>query len=123
MMDERRDEAMLAALFAQARTVGPEPSDGLMARVIADAEAVQALRRKPVAARPGPFASALAALGGWGAVSGLVAATLTGVWIGIAGVGGLGSALTGASGAETVTLFPDETEFFALSGGWEGLDG
>ena len=78
------NDDMLDDLFAQARGAAPAPSDALMARVIADAEAAQP---RPVAvsvARPGFVARILDVIGGWPAVSGLAMATVAGVWVGVA---------------------------------------
>ncbi|MGQ0565527.1 MAG: dihydroorotate dehydrogenase [Gemmobacter sp.] len=70
-------------LFAAARADAARPSDGLMARVLADADALQPQRRAP--ARPRFRLSALiAALGGMGAMAGLATATVAGLWIGLA---------------------------------------
>lgn len=65
------------------------PSDDLMARILGDAEAVQAATAvtaaQPPSVRPaGILAAFLAALGGWPAVAGLASAAMAGVWIGAA---------------------------------------
>ncbi|WP_343079706.1 dihydroorotate dehydrogenase [Ostreiculturibacter nitratireducens] len=125
------EERMLEDIFAAARREAPEPSPALMARILADAEAVQAADTAQRAAtirrnsrRPGLFASAITALGGWGAVGGLAAATLAGVWIGFTGMGALGSTAAGlwgaAESAATVDLIPGEADFAALGIGLEG---
>ena len=73
-----------ALLVAAAKDVAQEPSEGLMARVLADAEAMQP-KAAPVA-RPQPrrglFSALVEALGGWPSLGGLAAATVAGVWIG-----------------------------------------
>lgn len=72
--------------FAAARRADPVPSDALMARVVADAAALQP-RPAPVASAvpSGPgFWSALAGVfGRSGAMGGLIAATIGGLWIGV----------------------------------------
>ncbi|MFN3645765.1 MAG: dihydroorotate dehydrogenase [Gemmobacter sp.] len=94
--EPKRDPApdvLLDDLFAAARAAPPQPvPDALLARVLADADA--AMPRRPRAsapaaasARPAPpgwLAVLVAALGGRGAVAGLAAAGLAGVWIGFA---------------------------------------
>lgn len=130
-MAERFDDEALEAMFAAARSAAAEPSADLLARVLADAEAVQdgraALATGPVAAPRGGggiWASILAALGGWGGAGGLAAAGLAGLWIGFAGgtqvtdtLGTLTGGLVG-SGVEAdagVDLLPDLGSF-ALAG-------
>jgi hypothetical protein len=79
------NEDRLDDLFAQARGQGAQPSHALMARVLADADDVQAAMRSKQAAAPiGLWTRILDALGGWPAVSGLAAATVAGIWIGVA---------------------------------------
>ncbi len=79
MTDPKND--MLDDLFAEARKIAPEPSEALVARVIAEAippQTVSAAGRRGLATR------LLEMIGGWPAVGGLVAATLAGLWIGVA---------------------------------------
>ena len=86
MTSERDDMAELDAAFAAARDAQPEPSDALMARIMADAAAVQAGRVaavRPSARRARRGAKVLALLGGWPALGGLVTATVAGVWLGL----------------------------------------
>lgn len=84
MQDSDHD---LDTLLAAARGAGPAPSDALMARVLADAAALQP--RPPVvstAANPPrrPWFAGLAALfGGGGAVAGISFAVLAGVFLGV----------------------------------------
>lgn len=75
--------------FTAARAAGPEPSDALMARVLADADAAQ-----PRVAAAMPVAvsrwrrwrvAALAAVGGGAMATGLASAAVAGVFIGYAG--------------------------------------
>jgi hypothetical protein len=79
------NDDMLDDLFAQVARVDVQPSDALLARVLADADDVQAAFQPEQAATPsGLWTRLLDALGGWPAVSGLAAATVAGVWIGVA---------------------------------------
>ena len=78
------NDDMLDDLFAQARDVAPVPSDALMARVMADADAAQLRAVAVPVAAPGVIARILDAIGGWPAVSGLAMATVAGIWVGVA---------------------------------------
>ncbi len=111
-------EAALVAVFAAARAAAPEPSAVFLARVLADAEAVQAQRRAPVPSRParqGRWRGILAALGGWGAAGGLATATLAGLWLGFAGAQGTGAVAGLLAGEDeqigTLDLIPDFDSF------------
>lgn len=80
----------LSGLFEASRDIPPTPSDSLLARVMADATAVQAgFAPAPVAARTGErprgaglWRELLRALGGWPAMGGLATAAVAGVWLG-----------------------------------------
>ena len=78
------NDDMLDDLFATARQAAPAPSADLMARVLADAAAVQPQPATTTAAVPGLWSRMLDAIGGWPAVSGLAAATVAGIWVGVA---------------------------------------
>ncbi|KQI72409.1 hypothetical protein AN191_08180 [Loktanella sp. 5RATIMAR09] len=78
------NDDMLDDLLAQARGASPLPSDALMARVIADADAAQPRASAMPVARPGVIARMLDTIGGWPAVSGLAMATVAGIWVGVA---------------------------------------
>ena len=87
MADDRQEKAedTLDALFAEARRV--EPDADLVARVLADAEAVQREAARPplqparagILRRPPAW---IAALGGWGGFGGVTAAGLVGLAVG-----------------------------------------
>jgi hypothetical protein len=96
MADKRMQDHDLDALFAAAaRDAAQDVSPELLARVLADAEAMQpeaaVLPTRQARQRRG-FGGIIAALGGWPSLGGLAAATVAGVWIGF---------------AATPTLFPD----------------
>ena len=78
------NDDMLDNLFAQARAVTAVPSDDLVARVLADAGSVQPPVTPVSARRLGLWFRMSEAIGGWPAVSGLAAATIAGVWVGVA---------------------------------------
>lgn len=78
------NDDMLDEFFAQARETTSAPSDDLTARVLADAAAVQPATPATEMAQYGFWARALDMIGGWPAVSGLAAATVAGIWVGVA---------------------------------------
>lgn len=127
-MTERDDDRTLDAVFAQARRHAPEPSADLLARVLADAEAVQAaLPARPLAHRAATtrrgtgLGGVFGLLGGWGGLGGLVAAGLTGLWIGFTGTGALGSASAGFWGAVgTVEAGLEDGDILTLTLALEG---
>lgn len=83
MATEAETDIALDKLFAAGRS-GPQPSDALMARIAADAEAQV---RRPVAAprrRMGIAEAVLSMLGGWPALTGMATAAAAGVWFGYA---------------------------------------
>lgn len=105
----------LDAFFDAARNQPPMPSGDFMARIMADAEAVQAgfgAVAPVVADRPGVWASLSALFGGLVGVGGMATAALAGVWIGFAGVGGIDAYWPGAAseaGLASVDLMPAGT--------------
>jgi hypothetical protein len=81
------NDAALEAVFEAARADAPLPSEALLARIMADADATVAERARPARAalrRPGLLAALIGALGGWPAVASMVTATVAGVWLGFA---------------------------------------
>ncbi len=112
--DKGRDQVVdLDALFASARQTPVELGAPLQSRILADAADEQARWQQPAPpprrAKRSPVAQLLAALGGWPSVGGLIAASCTGLWVGLAapeamlGTSGLslfGSAATAVSGED-----------------------
>lgn len=89
-MTHEQDDDALEALFAEARE--EVPSQALQARVMADAEAVQqSLRAVHAGPTPAPsegwltriVGELIGGLGGWSAVSGITAAGVVGLGIGL----------------------------------------
>lgn len=80
------EDARLEALFAAAREA-ERPGDDLVARVLADAAMVQAAARPALSPSPvqrgGVWAGILSALGGWPGLSGVTAAGVAGLVIGL----------------------------------------
>lgn len=89
MRDSDLDDLFATARSAARGTAQTVPAD-LMARVMADAEAVQRTADQPLAGRQraakptGFWAGLVAAIGGGPALAGLSTATLAGLWIGFA---------------------------------------
>lgn len=123
--------------FAAARAQAPRPEAGMMARLMADAEAVAAARTAPVATAPGgaaplppllPSAPArspvrpsvrrhgrprlVSGLGGWKAVAGLLAAGVAGVWIGLAVPEMVGRLSPLTSSTDTLDLLAAADSYF-----------
>ena len=97
-------------LFDAARHTEVSPSDRLMARVLADAAQVQA-DRLPQKARPQRTGWITDLFGGWPALSGVLAAGVTGLWVGVAppaGVEDLAANFLGTT--QSVTFLPDTTD-------------
>jgi hypothetical protein len=79
------NDDMLDDLFAQARAQPPgSPSDDLIARVLADAAGVQPAPSAHVISQPGLWSRIMDTIGGWPALGGLAAATVAGIWVGVA---------------------------------------
>ncbi|MFY2825994.1 hypothetical protein [Ruegeria sp. MALMAid1280] len=97
------NDTELDQLFAQARQTRPELTDDLAVRILTDAETVRLDRLKP-AAQPRPvWSRILDGIGGWQSMSGLVAASAAGVWIGLSAPGFLPDPAT--------IIYPQETSF------------
>lgn len=93
------DDDELGAFFDAGRGAAPAPSAALMARIMADAEAVQGAGAPVVSPRRGRGAlgRALAALGGWIAVAGLATSAFAGVGVGYYGTDVLSALATGGA--------------------------
>ncbi|MEM7596993.1 MAG: hypothetical protein AAF382_04790 [Pseudomonadota bacterium] len=75
----------LEAEFAALKRVAEPPSDDLMARVMADADAVQAQILTPLPkARVSALSRVMDVIGGWPTLAGMATAGMAGVWIGVA---------------------------------------
>lgn len=80
------DEFDLDKVFEAARAKELPASETFLDRVMLDADAVLAARTPPSATAPAPTIGAMIRdiLGGWPAFGGLAAATVAGLWIGVA---------------------------------------
>lgn len=111
MMTDPNDD-MLDDLFAQARAVTPTPSQALVARVLADADAAQRAEPAPVTPQQGLLARMFDAIGGWPAVSGLAAATVAGIWVGVAPPASVEDfAATTFGDSVAIGIFADDLDF------------
>lgn len=113
-----RDGMILDDLLAEARATRAEPSDALLARVLADAEAVARERARPrPALRAGWLHALAAALGGWPALGGVAASLVLGLGVGVAQPAGL-SGLAGSLWGDPVSipLGPDADPLASLAG-------
>ena len=122
---EKTQDALLGRMFAKARADEPGVSEALFARILADAAREQRKASAGVAARPGLIRAAIAALGGWGSIGGLAAATLAGVWIGFGGMTAVAPQLGQVLGTDTAAydLYPTEDYMFTADLAIGGLDG
>lgn len=118
-----RDIDELEAAFAAAR--GAEtPSDDLVARVLADAAAVQAGTRANHSPAPSPgdqMTGWLSAIGGWLGAGGLATATAAGLVIGISAPDSvdsvLGGSLTGLGLVQSEPWLPGLDDLLPGQGG------
>lgn len=105
MTDKDTNTPSLEALFETARATPPEMPEGLLAKVVADAE-----RQMPAAAKRRPMSRLrrwFETLGGGAGVGGLITATCVGFWIGVAPPDGLlafGDALAGTAADDTIEI-------------------
>lgn len=109
------DDALLESFFAAAKAdPAAQPTPDFMARVLADAEAAMpapAAIAPPIEApRVSAVAKFIALLGGWQSMSGLAAATVAGVWIGVAA----GPAMLQSELSSTLMVSSEETYLSAL---------
>jgi hypothetical protein len=86
MTDADKEFRDLERLLAEARQEVDQMPAGLMTRIVADADQIQAGFGEPDSPiqSPGLWAQILQVLGGWPAMGGLAAAGAAGVWIGLA---------------------------------------
>ncbi|MDG2453037.1 MAG: hypothetical protein P8M63_09395 [Paracoccaceae bacterium] len=115
-LDEQFEAAELDALFAEAAAEVPVPSDALTARILADAQS-QLPQAAPQSNIAEPFwASLFQGLGGWPTISGLAAATVAGVYIGVAPTAALEAITTNVLGSSIVVDVAPDFDYFALEG-------
>ncbi|WP_341860754.1 hypothetical protein [Gymnodinialimonas sp. 57CJ19] len=121
-MTDEHNKDPLEALFAEAKADGFGPD--LMARVLADAEAVQGINAASVPiVRDGSgatwWAGLLGVLGGWSAVSGITAAGVMGLAVGLYSPDTVSGLLDGPSlsfGTDALEMTPDMADFWTEDG-------
>ena len=122
-MTEKRpiDDAALEDLFAAARDTGPLPSADLVARILADADAViDTAEVLPEPPKSRSFLSELiGAIGGWPSAVGLGAAAMTGVVIGFTSLDA-GETLSGVNDRVGIRRDPRHQ---VRGGQWTGIPG
>lgn len=124
MTDTRRaaDDALLEDMFAAAKRHAPRPDGAMMARVLADAEAVQFGFVTPgsvqAAPRRGLFEGVFDLLGGWAGLGGLAAASAFGLWLGISPVMGVGDSfgLPALGSSAALDRLGEDYEYLAALG-------
>ena len=87
MTDKPKDDFDLDELFSSARRDAPVIRDEMLDLLISDALAAQSALTTPSdppPQRPGWWQQVQDAFGGWAGLGGLVAASLVGLWIGVA---------------------------------------
>ncbi len=112
MMDENVNDTELEALFQQARATAPQMPDGLLARVLSDAETMQ-----PTPPRQG-WQAVFSALGGLPGMGGLITASCLGFWLGVAPPTGLPDLAGTVLGIEN-TLEADINVSTLTAFGWD----
>jgi len=118
--NESLSDAELGALFSAARAqkddpLGSEilPSADLFSTILSDAEAHQpSAGTPPPVAAPPIFAQLRDALGGWAGLGGLVAASLTGIMIGVS---------PPAAVTDVTTLLSGAAEYTGAASGFDAL--
>lgn len=126
-MTENKDKSdLLATHFKALRDRAEGPDEALLARVLADADAVQAATAAATAQRARApdenlLARFLGVMDGWPAAAGLVTAGVAGLWIGVSDPGGLVTSsqdMLFSQGTTNLSLDSDPAlEFLELDGG------
>lgn len=118
-MTMKGDDHDLDRLLTAARGAGPAPGPDLMARILADAAAVQpkaSPRRQPAPRRQGWLTGIATIFGGGGALAGISFAMLAGVFVGIvqpAPVAALTQAFAEQEVVDSVDMLPSEAALWA----------
>lgn len=106
-MSERDQlENEIDALLDEMRSAPPEPlSDTQMARLLRDADQVQATWIRPP---PRMWTGLWQVIGGWAGAGSLVAASATGLWLGFAPPAALADYMAQVAGENIAVTLPDE---------------
>jgi len=105
----RSENELLDNLFAEARSEEVSPSDDLLTRVLADAAALQP-QQPPVTVISVPtlWTRVMNSIGGWPALSGVAAAGVAGLWVGLVPPDAIDSWVADALGDTTSISFIDD---------------
>lgn len=117
MTDRDMDE--IDTLLAQARRTQAPVDDALMARVLADAARLQP-EAQQMPRQSGWRSWVRDLIGGWPAMGGVVAAGLTGVWVGVAPPAGIEEFTATFLGTSQTVAFLPETDLTLFE---EPIDG
>ena len=109
-------EKMVDDLLGRASAQDANPSGDLVARVLGDAAAVQDMANTTPTARNGMWAGLMEVLGGWPAVSSLAAATVAGIWIGVAPPAPFADVSAALLGDEVSVSFVSEDALLVFEG-------
>lgn len=110
MKMSKSNDQILDDLFALGQSKTPQPSDDLMARIMADAQSVQFA---PALPRRSAWASFFEMIGGWPSVGGLAMAGVTGIWFGVAPPATVSTFAADLIGTTvTVDLLDDSSSYF-----------
>lgn len=106
------DEKLLNELFEDARSEVVVPSDDFMARILSDADQLQPVVT-PIRIPPETvWSRIMSAVGGWPALSGVAAAGVAGLWIGLTPPDSVDSWMAGMVGSTTSISFGDDFTIF-----------
>lgn len=115
MADQNRSNDELELFFAAARQEARDWPEGLNARILADAAAVQTpAKTTERVAVPGKLRQLLGTLGGWPGMGGLVAACAAGLWIGVAPPAFLPDPVALVGGSQSAVNLLDTQDVSAL---------
>ncbi len=115
-MTDKHDDDLVQGFFDAAQGAQAEVSEGLMARVLADADA-EATRRAVSVVKPRAVAQRQSGggffglIGGWPAMGGMVAASAMGLWLGLAPPAIMASLSTTTTDSVNVSIFSVDQVF------------
>jgi hypothetical protein len=115
-MGPDREDAALAPFFAEARKRDAETEvpSVLMARMMADADAVRVIPTRQAVRSGGLLEGIREAFGGWRGAATLAACAVAGIWIGVSDVSETASTMIWAGGSDAAAEDP-VTAFFDLA--------
>lgn len=114
----KSDDEIFDALMSEARASDVSVSDGLMTRVLSDAEVLQ---NKPEDAGfeippASIWSQFMSVIGGWPALGGVAAAGVAGLWLGLAPTAALDGLAADLVGGTTSVSFIQDFDFMTEDG-------